>query len=59
MSVGSSIGSLVGTGVHSLLGDQQRVQMAVGGLVALTAGYFAAKGSLAMMFRFVEARLGE
>lgn len=54
-----SIGSLVGEGMHTFLGDQQRVQMAVGGLVALTAGYFTAKGALAISFRFLEARLGE
>lgn len=53
-----SIGALVGNGIHTLLGDRQRVQMAVGGLVALTAGYFTAKGSLGIAFRFIEARLG-
>lgn len=52
-----SIGSLVGDGMHTFLGDRQRVQMAVGGLVALTAGYFTAKGALAISFRFLEARL--
>ncbi|KAF2351490.1 ATPase AAA-type core [Trinorchestia longiramus] len=52
-----SIGSLVGQGFHTFLGDEHRVRMAVGGLIALSAGYFAAKGSLAMGFRFLEARL--
>uniref|UniRef100_A0A2P2HWM6 ATPase family AAA domain-containing protein 3-like n=1 Tax=Hirondellea gigas TaxID=1518452 RepID=A0A2P2HWM6_9CRUS len=52
-----SIGALVGSGLHIFLGDQQRVQMAVGGLVVLTAGYFTAKGALGIAFRFLEARL--
>ncbi|KAA0189318.1 hypothetical protein HAZT_HAZT007146 [Hyalella azteca] len=52
-----SIGSLVGQGLHTFLGDEQQVRMAVAGLVAVSAGYFAAKGSLSMAFRFLEARL--
>ena len=30
----------------------------VGGLVALTTGYYMAKGSLGVLFRIMEARLG-
>lgn len=45
--------------MDAFLSEPAKIQAAVAGLVALTAGYYAAKGSLAIMFRFVEARLGE
>ncbi|XP_069959812.1 ATPase family AAA domain-containing protein 3-A isoform X3 [Cherax quadricarinatus] len=52
-------GAAIGTGLDTFLSDPAKIQAAVGGLVALTAGYYAAKGSLGIMFRFVEARLAK
>ncbi|KAK3861694.1 hypothetical protein Pcinc_026928 [Petrolisthes cinctipes] len=52
-------GAAIGTGVDAFLSEPAKIQAAVAGLVALTAGYYAAKGSLAIMFRFVEARLAK
>lgn len=52
-------GAAVGTGIDAFLSEPAKIQVAVAGLVALTAGYYAAKGSLGIVFRFVEARLGK
>ncbi|XP_071545563.1 ATPase family AAA domain-containing protein 3 [Panulirus ornatus] len=52
-------GAAVGTGIDAFLSEPAKIQAAVAGLVALTAGYYAAKGSLGIMFRFVEARLAK
>lgn len=52
-------GAAVGAGVDAFLSEPAKIQAAVAGLVALTAGYYAAKGSLGIVFRFVEARLGK
>ncbi|XP_042207021.1 ATPase family AAA domain-containing protein 3-like [Homarus americanus] len=52
-------GTAIGTGLNAFLSEPAKIQAAVGGLVALTAGYFAAKGSLGIIFRFVEARLAK
>ena len=49
----------MGTGFNAFLNDPAKITGAVGGLVALTTGYFASKGSLGVLFRFVEARLGQ
>lgn len=52
-------GAAIGTGVDAFLSEPAKIQAAVAGLVALTAGYYAAKGSLGIGFRFLEARLGK
>ncbi|XP_045598026.2 ATPase family AAA domain-containing protein 3-A isoform X2 [Procambarus clarkii] len=49
----------IGTGLDTFLSEPAKIRAAVGGLVALTAGYYAAKGSLGIVFRFVEARLAK
>lgn len=52
-------GAAIGTGIDAFLSEPAKIQAAVAGLVALTAGYYAAKGSLGIGFRFLEARLGK
>lgn len=52
-------GAALGTGIDAFLSEPAKIQAAVAGLVALTAGYYAAKGSLGIGFRFVEARLAK
>lgn len=52
-------GAAIGTGIDAFLSEPAKIQAAVAGLVALTAGYYGAKGSLGIMFRFMEARLGK
>lgn len=52
-------GAALGTGIDAFLSEPAKIQAAVAGLVALTAGYYAAKGSLGIVFRFVEARLAK
>ncbi|XP_076066542.1 ATPase family AAA domain containing bor [Oratosquilla oratoria] len=52
-------GSAIGTGLEAFLSDPAKIQAAVGGLIALTAGYYAVKGSLGLTFRFMEARLAK
>ncbi|KAG0712108.1 ATPase family AAA domain-containing protein 3-B [Chionoecetes opilio] len=52
-------GAALGTGIDAFLSEPAKIQAAVAGLVALTAGYYAAKGSLGIAFRFVEARLAK
>lgn len=52
-------GAAVGAGVDAFLSEPAKIQAAVAGLVALTAGYYAAKGSLGIAFRFIEARLAK
>ncbi|KAK7081805.1 protein of unknown function (DUF3523) [Halocaridina rubra] len=52
-------GSAIGTGIDTFLSEPAKIQAAVAGLVALTAGYYAAKGSLGILFRFMEARLAK
>ncbi|MCL4127524.1 UNVERIFIED_CONTAM: hypothetical protein GTU68_047170 [Idotea baltica] len=51
--------SAIGTGLNAFLSDPNKIAASVGGLVALTAGYFTAKGSLGVFFRFLEARLAK
>ena len=48
----------MGTGLDYFISDPKKVQTAVGGIIALTAGYYATKGSLGILMRFIEARLG-
>lgn len=52
-------GSAIGTGLDAFLSEPAKIQAAVAGLVALTAGYYAAKGSLGITFKFLEARLAK
>lgn len=52
-------GSAIGTGIDTFLSEPAKIQAAVAGLVALTAGYYTAKGSLGILFRFLEARLAK
>lgn len=52
-------GAAIGTGIDAFLSEPAKIQAAVAGLVALTAGYYGAKGSLVIMFRFMEARLAK
>lgn len=52
-------GAAIGTGIDAFLSEPAKIQAAVAGLVALTAGYYAAKGSLGIGFRFLEARLAK
>ncbi|XP_042889372.1 ATPase family AAA domain-containing protein 3-A-like [Penaeus japonicus] len=52
-------GAAIGTGIDAFLSEPRKIQAAVAGLVALTAGYYGAKGSLGVIFRFMEARLAK
>ncbi|XP_068212844.1 ATPase family AAA domain-containing protein 3-A [Palaemon carinicauda] len=52
-------GSAIGTGIDTFLSEPTKIQAAVAGLVALTAGYYTAKGSLGIVFRYLEARLAK
>ncbi|XP_063603284.1 ATPase family AAA domain-containing protein 3-B-like isoform X1 [Penaeus indicus] len=52
-------GAAIGTGIDAFLSEPSKIQAAVAGLVALTAGYYGAKGSLGIIFRFMEARLAK
>ena len=59
LSTYRTAGAAIGTGIDAFLSEPAKIQAAVAGLVALTAGYYAAKGSLGIGFRFLEARLGK
>lgn len=52
-------GAALGAGMDAFLGDPAKIQAAVLGLVALTAGYYGAKGSLGVAFRYAEARIAK
>lgn len=52
-------GAALGAGLDAFLSDPSKIQAAVLGLVALTAGYYGAKGSLGVAFRFAEARIAK
>ncbi|XP_057318403.1 ATPase family AAA domain-containing protein 3A homolog [Microplitis mediator] len=52
-------GSVIGTGVTTLLQDWDKIVAAVGGLSLLAFGVYTAKGSTGVAARYIEARLGK
>uniref|UniRef100_A0A0A9Y793 ATPase family AAA domain-containing protein 3-B n=1 Tax=Lygus hesperus TaxID=30085 RepID=A0A0A9Y793_LYGHE len=52
-------GSVIGSGLHSLLTDWDKTLTAVGGLSLLALGVYSAKNTTALGARFIEARLGK
>ncbi|KAK0167572.1 hypothetical protein PV327_004951 [Microctonus hyperodae] len=52
-------GSVLGTGVTSLLQDWDKILTAAGGLSLLALGVYSAKGSTGVAARYIEARLGK
>ncbi|BET02470.1 Domain of unknown function (DUF3523) [Nesidiocoris tenuis] len=52
-------GTVIGSGVHSLLTDWDKTLTAVGGLSLLALGVYTAKNATSVSARFIEARLGK
>ncbi|XP_073977092.1 ATPase family AAA domain containing bor isoform X3 [Rhodnius prolixus] len=52
-------GSVIGTGIHTLLTDWNKTVTAVGGLSLLALGVYSARNVTALGARFVESRLGK
>jgi ATPase family AAA domain-containing protein 3A/B len=52
-------GAVMGSGVHALLSDWDKVLTAAGGLSLLALGVYSAKGATSVTARYVEARLGK
>ncbi|KAF2880751.1 hypothetical protein ILUMI_25423 [Ignelater luminosus] len=52
-------GSVVGSGVHALLTDWDKVLAAAGGMSLLALGVYSAKGATGVTARYIEARLGK
>lgn len=52
-------GSVLGSGVHALLTDWDKVVAAAGGLSLLALGVYSAKGGTSVAARYVESRLGK
>lgn len=52
-------GSVLGTGVHALLADWDRILAVAGGISLLALGVYSAKGTTGVAARYIEARLGE
>lgn len=57
--VGRTAGSVLGTGVHALLADWDKILAAAGGISLLALGVYSAKGTTGVAARYIEARLGE
>lgn len=51
-------GSVLGTGMHALLTDWNKVLATAGGLSLIALGVYSAKGATTVTARYVEARLG-
>lgn len=49
---------MLGTGVHALLTDWNKVITAAGGLSLIALGVYTAKGATGVTARYIEARLG-
>lgn len=49
---------MLGSGVHALLTDWDKVLAAAGGMSLLALGVYSAKGATSVTARYVEARLG-
>ncbi|XP_021921398.1 ATPase family AAA domain-containing protein 3-B [Zootermopsis nevadensis] len=52
-------GSVLGTGVHTLLADWDKILAAAGGISLLALGVYSAKGTTGVAARYIEARLGK
>ncbi|PNF43273.1 ATPase family AAA domain-containing protein 3 [Cryptotermes secundus] len=52
-------GSVLGTGVHALLADWDKILAAAGGISLLALGVYSAKGTTGVAARHIEARLGK
>ncbi|XP_049843316.1 ATPase family AAA domain-containing protein 3 [Schistocerca gregaria] len=52
-------GAVIGSGVHALLEDWDKVLAAAGGLSLLALGVYSAKGATGVAARYVESRLGK
>lgn len=50
---------MLGSGVHALLTDWDKVLAAAGGISLLALGVYSAKGATSVTARYVEARLGK
>lgn len=51
-------GSVIGTGLHTLLTDWDKVLAAAGGMSLLALGVYTAKGTTGITARYIESRLG-
>ncbi|XP_075213213.1 ATPase family AAA domain containing bor [Lycorma delicatula] len=52
-------GSVIGSGIHTMLTDWDKMVIAAGGLSLLALGVYSAKGVTGVTARYVEARLGK
>ena len=59
LSLHRSVGTIIGNGFNTFLGDRNKVEVVVGGTLAIAAGYMFAKRSITQAFNFLEARLSK
>lgn len=52
-------GAVIGSGVHAMLTDWDKMVVAAGGLSLVALGVYSAKGVTGITARYIEARLGK